>query len=503
MDKDPDKPTLNRLLKYISPDVPTIAVAVGALLVSSGANIALPSILGKILDSSSKAPQNPQQNPIFNDPTFKNSIFKALGVFAVGALSSWLRVYCFSIAQERIASRLRGDLFEALLKRKQEQIDIDPEHSTGAVLHVLDEDVVIAAEVFTENLAVGLRALNSSVNGSILLLSISPKLTLVSLAVVPFVGAGAMMFSRFVQQETKKLHHAQNKAFSFASERISQSRMVSLFHREAFEAHQFRQKLGDVFAVSQKVAVAEGRFRGALTMGLNVSALAVLFYGGTLVSQGELTLGKLTSFVMYSGMVGLGFSSIAAFTSSMSKALSSAARVFRHIDAADSKGISSFFPASRCSGHIKFENVTFSYPSRKDSVALKNISFELLPGQILGIAGSSGSGKTTITSLLARIYDLDAPRQGDILIDGMSIFDLDSSWIRDQIGVVEQGAALLSGTILDNIRYGDLSASNEQVVNAAKAANAHDFITCFPEGYLTQVGELGGQLSVRIAMSSS
>ena len=229
-----------------------------------------------------------------------------------------------------------------------------------------------------------------------------------------------------------------------------------------------------------------------LAMVLGFTAVCfVLWYGGREVVLGYMTIGDLTQFLLYLMIIAIGVGSLGSLWGDIMAGIGASQRVFEILEKpildADTGEVLQHF-----NGHIEFKNVHFSYPSRHDIAVLTQLSFEIKPGQVIALVGSSGGGKTTVSSLIPRFYD---PNSGEVLIDGVPLKSLKLSWIRDQIGIVSQEPILISSTIEENIRYARPAATFEDVQAAASAANALEFIKLFPEGFKTQVGERGIQLS--------
>jgi ATP-binding cassette subfamily B protein len=222
------------------------------------------------------------------------------------------------------------------------------------------------------------------------------------------------------------------------------------------------------------------------------AAALVFWYGGRLVAQGELTAGELTSFLVYTLFVGFSLGALADLWADFMKALGAAERVFELLDRAPQIPLSGGDTLAHVSGQVNFQAVHFSYPSRPDVTVLHALTLDVRPGERVALVGPSGSGKSTVAALLARFYD---PNQGEVRLDGVPLTRLDPQWLRRQIGTVAQEPLLFSTSVADNIRYGRPEATDAEVEAAARAANAHDFISAFPEGYRTRVGERGVQLS--------
>jgi ATP-binding cassette subfamily B (MDR/TAP) protein 10 len=422
----------------------------------------------------------------------------ALVIFSVGTLASWARVYLLRTSQERIAKRMRNEAFSNLVRQEIEFFD--SEVNAGKLVSILGEDVQCASEILTENMAFGLRGLSSTVNGTIMLLSLSPKLTVVSIGVIPFIGLTAILFVGSVRRKCERFREAQDEASAFISERVSNITTVKQFGQEELESNQFFEKAEKTFQAGKDVAIADGRFRGFLSLGINVSLLSVMLAGGWLVGKNELTLGKLTSFVIYSGMVGLGTSSLSSCYSEISKALTSASRIFNLIDRKPKMSyMEGIVPSeenraeSDAKPLLEFSQVNFVYPSRPDSLVLKNISFSIRKGEVICLVGKSGSGKSTLASLITRIYDCTS---GILNYQGRDIRELNLSWYRRQFSVVAQEPVLFNFSILQNILYGSTERqSNETALEAAKHAHVDEFMNSFPEKEKTIAGERGSLLS--------
>ena len=417
------------------------------------------------------------------------------GVFVVGSIASWVRVYCLGTAAERISSKLRKDLFDSYMDKDMEFFDAS---KTGELITILDKDVAKASEAVTEKFAAGLRSINSSINGSIILFMASPQLCGVSLGLVPLVGVGAMTMSKYSRKLAEKLRQIESTILSFALERFGHITTVRLNGRESVEKLKFADYTNSSYDLAKNAFFAQGAFMSFINMATNLSLAAVLCVGGGLIAKNKMTPGGLTRFAMQSAFVGLGFSGLSTFYSDMTKSLDAAKRVFDTLDEnnknqmqCNSDVINQSSTPKSSKGSIEFSSVSFSFISREISI-LSKISLTVQPNCITAVVGKSGSGKSTLMAILCGLY---RPTSGTVSLDGININNVDQKWLRSQIGVVEQQAGLLSGTIRENIAYGKEIASESDIVAAAQKAYAHDFIMSFPDGYDTQVGENGTLLS--------
>ena len=282
-----------RLMELAEPEYPLIAVSLAGLAVNAATNISFPHILGRAVDHFSTSKR---------DDKF---LYLAGSVFAIGSTASWIRVYYMGIATERIATRLRKMLFDSFMEKDVAFFDSS---KTGELVTILEDDVDAAAEALTVNLASGLRSLNSSVNGSIMLLLRSATLTCVSLSVVPIIGVGAMGMRSLVKKHREKLREMQGDVLNFAIERFTSMSTVKLNGREETEMRRFERFSDRGLVLAKKMHFLDGATMSFISAGMNVGLLAVLFKGGQLIGSGSMSAGDLTQFALQSGPVGLGFS---------------------------------------------------------------------------------------------------------------------------------------------------------------------------------------------------
>ena len=324
----------------------------------------------------------------------------------------------------------------------------------------------------------------------------SPQLALVSLSVVPPVAAYGVYMGRKVRNTSREIQDTLAASTQVAEERISNIRTVRTFAKEDSEISRYSKEMEKVLYAAQKEAKVQAKFYGWTGLSGNMIILTVLYYGGSLVTTDVISVGSLSSFILYAAYVGIGFSGLSSFYSETMKAIGASSRIWEITDRKPLISLNDkkqLVPTNQLRGNIKFKNVYFSYPSRDETQILKGLNLTVPSDLVLAIVGSSGSGKSTIASLLLRMYD---PNQGTISIDGHDLRDLNPTWLRTQIGTVSQEPVLFSSSIRDNITYGATSSvSNEQIEAAAKEANAHSFISEFPNGYETLVGERGLMLS--------
>jgi ATP-binding cassette subfamily B protein len=297
---------------------------------------------------------------------------------------------------------------------------------------------------------------------------------------------------RVISKLSRKAQDALAKASEVAEESIAGIRTVRSFSREVSETKRYSAAVWHSFAVARRRVKVVAAFVAGLTFASYGAVAVVLWFGGRQVIEDSMTVGELTSFILYTLIVAVSLSALGGLWSDFMRARGASERVFELIDRQPGIPGNTGQHLPHVLGRIEFQGVSFSYPSREDVQVLESIDLDLEPGQVLALVGPSGAGKSTIASLIPRLYDVSG---GKILLDGVDIRSLNANWLRTQIGVVAQEPMLFSTTIAENIRYGREGADDTEIEAASRAANAHDFISQLPEGYKTEVGERGIQLS--------
>jgi ATP-binding cassette subfamily B (MDR/TAP) protein 10 len=302
--------TFKRLLSFASPDLSKIIIGILALAVNGATNLSFPWIIGKAVDNAAAE-------------TLKEFVTNSAGFFVAGALASWLRVYCLGIAGENISNRLRLEVFNAILKQ---EIEYYESTELGEIVSLLDTDIHVSSSLLTETISSILRSFNSAVNGSVLLYRTSPSLCAVSLSVAPVVGVAGMGFAIYSSKLTKASRNFQSQISSHSLERFRNISTVRLNNRENYEISHLSKLLEESHKLANKRYHASGSFMSFTNIATNCSLIAVLRYGGLMISRGELSVGTLTSFAIQTAFVGLGFSGLATAYSSFIKGLDATER---------------------------------------------------------------------------------------------------------------------------------------------------------------------------------
>ncbi|WP_433927000.1 ABC transporter ATP-binding protein [Sorangium cellulosum] len=472
---------LRRLLLLARPELGDLALGALFLGIGSAMGLLLPQAIRVILDDALK--------PGSSVEAVDRAALWLVVLVAIQAAAAALHHILFSTAGERIVARLRAQLFAHFLRQEVAFFD---GHRTGELTSRLASDTMVLQGAVSVNVSMAVRCAASVIGGVAFLLITSPRLTLLMLTVVPLVALGSVSYGRHVRELSRAVQDSLARASEAAEEALSGIRTVRAFAAERREVDRYADRIGASLEVARARIRASAGFMGLVTFAGHAAAALVLWYGGHLVVDGRLTLGGLTSFLVYTVLVAFALGGLSDLWAQLMKAAGAAERIFDLLDREPAMADAGGVEPLAVEGRLELQRVRFSYPSRRDAPVLKDIDISARPGEVIALVGPSGAGKSTIAALLLRFYD---PDEGRILLDGRDVRELSPAWLRRQIGLVAQEPLLFAASIADNIRYGREGASDEQVEAAARAANAHDFIARFPAGYRTLVGERGVQLS--------
>lgn len=471
-----------KLYKYIKPYRGEFAVGMVFLLLSSAANLAFPKYLGELVDATN------------SEAIFENikTISLILMAILVGqAIVSFFRVVLFVNVTEKTLASLRQATYQHLIKLP---FSFFNQKRVGELNSRISSDISLLQETFTTTLAEFIRQLVIIFGGIAILIYTSPKLTLFMLAIVPVVVLVAVFFGRFIRRFSKEVQGQVAESNTIVEETLQGIFNVKAFANEFLEMARYKEKTDEAAKTGMKGGKYRGAFSSFIILGLFGAIVAVIWQGVNLIAAGELAVGELFSFVIYSGFIGGSIGGFANVYASIQKAIGATEELMEildepteDLDEAEAAGHIEGFK-----GKINFRDVRFSYPSRPDLTVLDGVTFEALPGEQIALVGPSGAGKSTLVSLILRFYNASS---GEIFYDEKPAEDYGLSELRNQMAVVPQDVFLFGGSIRENIAYGKPDASEEEIVDAAKKANAWEFITKFPEGLDTLVGERGVQLS--------
>lgn len=472
---------LKRLLGLVRPYWKGLSAAILALFIAAGISLIYPQAARVAIDDVISVGEA-------EDIQLLGLVL--LGIFAVQAFFTALRYYLFTVIGERVVADLRQQLFSAILAQEMGFFD---QNRTGELTSRLTSDTQSIQSAVTTNISMGLRYGVQALGGIVILFITSLKLSVVMIVAVPLVVGGAFYYGRKLRRLSRQVQDAIAESTSVAEEALSGIRTVRSFAREDHEREEYAEAVERSFNFGKYRARLGAFFTGGVTF-LAYGAIAVILWvGSLLVIRGEMTPGELAAYILYTLFVAMSLGVLSGLWSDFMKAIGAGERVFELIDrlpkferAANPKTT----PPKK--GYIAFKGVTFHYITRPETPALKDISFEIAPGEKVALVGPSGSGKSTTANLLARFYD---PQVGQITIDGQDIRQWEPAILREAIGMVAQEPVLFSGDIRDNVRYGELSASDDAVIEALKLANAWEFVSEFPQQIDTPIGERGVRLS--------
>ena len=476
-----------RLLALARPEWRRILVGTIFLLLASAMSLAYPQAVRMIVDGALAKDTGGAKGG--GAGVIDSAALAMIVIFALQAVAIALRYVMFTLAGERVVARLRRTLYEHVLAQ---EIAFFDERRTGELGSRLASDTTVLQNTVSVNVSMLLRNGASVIGGVALLFYTSPLLTLIMLSVVPAVALGAVIYGKRIRRLSKQAQDALGDAGNVAAEAIAGIRTVRSFTAEPLEGERYGAAIERTFQLARQRAVAGATFMGAATLAAYGAIALVLWYGGKLVMRDAMSVGELTSFVLYTLIVAVGLGAMGELWTDFMRASGAAERVFELLDRKPTIALTGGEVPATVTGRVTLEKVEFSYPARPDVPVLRGVDLVVAPGEVVALVGPSGAGKSTVAALLGRLYD---PQRGRVLLDGRDVRELDPTWLRKQIGVVAQEPILLSGTIEENVRYGRADASDDEVRAALRAANAHDFVWAFPEGHKTRVGERGVQLS--------
>ncbi|XP_048736201.2 ATP-binding cassette sub-family B member 10, mitochondrial-like [Ostrea edulis] len=484
--KAPNSSEIRRLLSLARSERWKLVGAVGLLLISSGISMSIPFCIGKVIDTIYSDSEN-------MTATLTYICQVLICVFVIGAIANIGRIYIMNNSGNIIVKNLREKLFLSIVRQ---EIGFFDKNKTGELINRLSTDTSLVGRSITMNISDGLRAVAQGMGGVGMMLYVSPKLTGIVVCVVPPLMLMSRYYGSYQKKITKNVQDSLANATQVAEERISSIRTVRAFAQENKEIAAYNTKIEHVLQLMQKEAKALGLFWGLTGFTGNLIILSVLYSGGIMMQSSMITVGELSSFLLYAAYATVSLSGMTSFYSELMRGIGASSRIWELTDRVPNIPITGgLVPYAHTFGSIEFKNIMFSYPSRSESLIFNDLSLTVPPGQITAVVGSSGSGKSTLGSLLLRFYD---PQKGSVCLDGHDIKTLDPHWLRNQVGTVSQEPVLFSSTIAENIMYGAPDANSvslAEIESASQKANAYNFIKSFPNGFDTVVGEKGLMLS--------
>ncbi|KAI1326896.1 P-loop containing nucleoside triphosphate hydrolase protein [Xylariaceae sp. FL0255] len=472
-----------RLVRIARPEVWPLAGAICLLLVSSAVTISVPYTIGQVMNVVTS-----HGNETIYGMSLTQLFPVLVVVFTLGAAANFGRIVLLRIIGERVVSRMRTKLYRKTLAQEGEFFDAN---KTGDITSRFIADTTIVGKSITQNVSDGMRSIITCIAGFVAMAWISPSLVLTISLATPFIGAGTIIYSRIARRLAVQSQKGLGTLNKIGNERLDSIRTIQAFVGESQEVGRYNVAVRKLFSIGKQQALTDARFFGFNGWLGNMIVIGLLWHGGSLVRDGVLSLGDLTTFMMYAVYAGSSVIGVTGFLSELMKGVGAASRLFELEDRKPAIPPTIGTPVKSAKGVIEFSDVSFAYPTRPDNQIFSNLSFKIPSGSNVCIVGPSGGGKSTVASLLLRFYDLD---QGTIRLNGVDISSMNAKSLRRHIGVVSQEPVLFSGTIAENIAYSSPQADRAAIVQAAARANC-TFINKLQKGLDTEVGSRGTQLS--------
>jgi len=472
--------TLLRIWDYLRRQTWALVATFFLVSASSGLGLLGPYLLGVAID----------QNILKGDvPGLARTAGLMVGSYLLAALSDWMQAYVMAGASQRAVRDMRNDLFGNLQLLSLRYLD---QHTHGEMMSRLANDVEMVSQVLTMSVNQLFSGVISIVGVAIMMFIINVRLALVTLVTLPLM----MFISRWIAKHTRRGYQERQEALGdlngIIEETVTGQRVVKAYAREEAAIAQFGETNQRMRRVSTKAEVLVGTMGPLTNLVNNIGFALVAGAGGWMAVEGLATVGAIASFINYARQFARPLNQITGLYNTIQSAIAGAERVFEVMDEVpELQDAPDAHSLTRVQGDVVFDDVSFAY--KEDVPVLKHVSLHADPGQTIALVGPTGAGKTTIVNLLTRFYDIDS---GSIRIDGIDIRQVRKDDLRRQLGIVLQDTYLFADTVMENIRYGRLDATDEEVIAAAKLANAHVFIHRLPQGYQTPLSERGSNLSL-------
>lgn len=474
-----------RVFQFIKPFKVPFILGLFVLLASTVAMLAFPRVMGNLMDAAKNS----------SDKEVAYFIQLIIGLFFVIGVSAFLRIYLFGIVAHKSLALLKNKTYEHLISSP---MSFFSQRRVGELSSRLSADISLLQETFTITIAELIRQIITIPVGLFFLFYISSRLTVFIIAVIPVIALIGIFFGRFIKKLSVTAQDDITDSNKVVDETLHGIANVKAYANEFFEILRYKKSIDQSVETSIKRAKWRGLFIGLIMFVAGSALMAIIWYGLHMVQINEadptkgITIGELLQFALYAAFIGVSFGGTADLFSQLQKSIGATESLMDILEETTEEISLSKPNTIKIEGNLSFNNVSFSYPSRRDIEVIKNISFTVEKGKQLAFVGPSGAGKSTIAALVFGFYK---PTEGEITIDGKNIKDYHLSEIRSQMAMVPQEVMLFGGTIKENIEYGKPGATEEEIFEAAKQANALEFIESFPEKFETIVGDRGVQLS--------
>ena len=468
-----------RALKYIKPYWKRGLAAGICTIIAAGGTAYLPFVIKDMVDQVLSEKNTTMLNWI---------VLSIVVVFVIRGIAYYGQSYLMNYVGQRVIIDIRKAVFEKLQRLSMSFYD---KHKTGTIMSYVTNDVSALQSAMVENVVEMITETVILVASIVMMLYLDWKLFLVTFCTFPIVLWFIDNFGKRIRKSGSRIQEVTADITSVLQEVASSPRVIKSFVREDYEIDRFDKENMNNFRANMKYAQLSSTLTPTIEFVAAVGVSIILWYGGNSVINGSITAGSLVAFLTYAVNISNPIKRLSRVIGNIQKALAAAQRVFDVLDlpeviknAPDAKLL------PKVKGDVRFNDVSFAYNENEE--VLSHVSFEVKPGEMIAFVGPSGAGKSTVASLLPRFYDATS---GSITIDGEDIRKVTLNSLREQVGIVPQETVLFNGSVYDNILYGRLDATREEVEAAAKAANAHDFIMQLPNGYETMLGDRGMNIS--------
>ena len=482
---------LRFLLSYLKPYLLTYSIGWIFLVLSTLAGLVFPYLMGGLLGADAGGSSVDTIGQVLSKNSVNGIAFALFILFGIQSLFSFFRVVLFNNVTENALRDLRNDAFERMIYMP---MDFFNTHKVGELTSRIASDITQIQETMRTTIAEFFRQLVIVVGGITFLVFISWKLSLIMLGTVPVMAIIAVIFGRYIRKLSKNAQDFTAESNSIIEEALSGIANVKAFTNEVFNLNRFRINTQKMRDLNVKSGVWRGVFVSFIIFCL-FGAIVFIIWQGMIMTQGaHPTLPKegFYQFILFTILMGASIGSLPELYANIQKALGAVENLIEIMNTATERELVDGNKKPTLSGNIRLEDVHFQYPQRLDVPVLSGINFSIGRNQTLAVVGGSGAGKSTLASLLLRYYE---PQSGAVFFDDTNTREIDLEYLRSHIAIVPQEVMLFADTIQENIRFGRPEASTQEIEDAAKAANALEFIQSFPEGMNTQVGDRGIQLS--------
>lgn len=468
-----------RILSYIKPYLPRLGFAIFCTIMAAAGNLYIPWIIKEMIDQVLADKNSEMLNMI---------AFSIIAIFLVRGMFWYGQNYLMSYVGQRVIIDIRAAVFSKLQRLSVSFYD---KNKTGTIMSYVTNDVNALQSAMVENTIEMVTEGFILIGSVVAMIYLDWRLTLFTICTFPPVLWFMEFFGKKIRKTGGRIQECTADITSVLQESVASARVIKSFVREGYEIDRFEVENKENFRANMKNAQLMATLTPVVELVAAIGVTMILWYGGNNVINGTITDGSLIAFLTYAVNISNPIKRLTRVIGNIQKALAAAQRVFMILDMPEEVAeVENAKLLPHVKGKVEFQNVSFAYNEKGD--VIKDLSFTVAPGEAIAIVGPSGAGKSTIANLLPRFYDVNA---GDIKIDGHSVREVTLDSLREQVGIVPQETMLFNGTVYDNILYGRLDATKEEIEAAAKAANAHDFILQLNEGYATRLGDRGVNLS--------